>query len=55
MRRDTMSISDQKGSAALAECLTAFGGVVGVLCTFGVAPVAAVLLSLFAAFALARV
>lgn len=50
-----MRISDQKGSAALAGRLAAFGGVVGVLCTHGLAPVAAVLLGLLAAFVLAKV
>jgi len=50
-----MSISEQKGSAALAGRLTAFGGVVGVLCTYGLAPVAAVLLVLVATFVLAKV
>jgi hypothetical protein len=50
-----MSISEQKGSAALAGRLTAFGGVVGVLCIHGLGPVAAVALCLLAAFVLAKV
>lgn len=50
-----MSISEQKGSAALAERLAAFGGVVGVLCTYGLAPVAAVVLGLLAAFVLTKI
>jgi hypothetical protein len=37
---------EQTGSAALPARLTAFGGVVTVLCTYGLAPVIAVVLVL---------
>lgn len=37
---------EQAGSAALHQRLTAFGGVVAVLCTAGLAPVTAVALGL---------
>ena len=43
-----MRISNQKGSAALVGCVTAFSGLVKVLCSYGSAPVAAVLLGLIA-------
>lgn len=41
-----MRISNQAGSAALHQRLMAFGSVLGVLCTAGVAPVTAVALVL---------
>jgi len=50
-----MSISNQAGSAALPQRLTAFGSVVGVLCGAGLAPVTAVLLALCVTVVLARV
>lgn len=43
---------EQAGSAALHKRLTAFGGVVGVLCTAGLAPVPAVVLALCVAVVL---
>ena len=52
--RIAMRISEQAGSAALPQRLTAFGGVVGVLCTAGLAPVTAVVLVLCVAVVLTR-
>lgn len=49
-----MGVSDRAGSAALHERLTAFGGVVSVLCIAGLAPVTAVVLVLIAAAVLTR-
>lgn len=49
-----MRISDQAGSAALHLRLAALGSFVGVLCTYGAAPVLAVALGLIAAFVLTR-
>jgi len=49
-----MRISEQAGSAALHLRLTALGSFVGVLCTYGAAPVLAVALGLIAAFVLTR-
>lgn len=50
-----MGTTDPTGSAALAERLTAFSGVLGVLIAAGVAPVTAVVLGLVAAVVLSRV
>jgi hypothetical protein len=50
-----MRNSNQKGSAALTGRLTAFGGLVTVFITAGLAPVAACLLGLIAAVVLAKV
>jgi hypothetical protein len=50
-----MGTTKQNGSAALAGRLTAFGGVVTVLCTYGLAPVTAVILVLCATVVLAKV
>lgn len=50
-----MRASEQAGSAALPQRLTAFGGVVAVLCNAGLAPVIAVVLALLASVVLARV
>ncbi|MNO01389.1 hypothetical protein D3C81_2215150 [compost metagenome] len=50
-----MGASEHAGSAALPGRLAAFGGVVTVLCTAGLAPVTAVVLGLIAAVVLAKV
>lgn len=50
-----MGHSKLNGSEALAGLLTAFGGVVGVLCTAGLTPVSAVVLGLIAAVVLSAV
>lgn len=50
-----MGVMNQAGSAALPERLTALGGVVKVLCTFGLDPVTAVVLGLIAAVVLSKV
>lgn len=50
-----MGVMNQASSAALPERLTALGGVVKVLCTYGLDPVTAVVLGLIAAVVLARV
>ena len=52
--RIAMGISEQAGSAALHLRLAALGSFVGVLCTYGAAPVLAVGLGLIAAFVLTR-
>jgi hypothetical protein len=49
-----MRISEQAGSAALHQRLWALGSVVGVLCTYGLGPVFAVVLGLCAAVVLTR-
>lgn len=50
-----MRASEHAGSAALPGRLTAFGGLVAVFCTVGLAPVTAVVLGLFVAVVLAKV
>ncbi len=50
-----MGVAIQAGSAALPRRLAALGGVVKVLCTFGLDPVTAVVLGLIAAVVLAKV
>ncbi len=50
-----MGVAIQAGSAALPGRLAALGGVVKVLCTFGLDPVTAVVLGLIAAVVLAKV
>lgn len=49
-----MGVSKLTGSAALHERLTAFGGVVSVLCFAGLTPVTAVVLVLIVAAVLTR-
>lgn len=50
-----MGVLNQAGSAALPKRLTAFGGVVWGLCTFGLDPVTAVALVLIATVVLSIV
>jgi hypothetical protein len=50
-----MGVLNQAGSAALPKRLTAFGGVVWGLCTFGLDPVTAVALGLIATVVLSIV